>query len=92
MFIFTKMYIKKESESRQSYPWVQCWSVKGNVQVKIGLFCKNISVKSSGRPVDDLQERDDAEAKAKTKEPTEGGDEVDWTHSNAPLQLCERIL
>ena len=67
-------------------------NVDQDCQVKICLFCKNISVKSSGRPVDDLQERDDAEAKAKTKEPTEGGDEVDWTHSNAPLQLCERII
>ena len=28
--------------------------VKENVQVTIGLFCTNISVESSDRPVDDL--------------------------------------
>ena len=61
------------------------------MQDTIGLFCKNISAKSSGRPVDDLKERDDAEAKAETKEPAEGGNEVHWTHSDAPLQLCEKI-
>ena len=58
----------------------------------IGLFCTNISVESSDRPVDDLQERDDAEAKAKAKEAAKGGNEVHWTHSDAPLQLCERYL
>ena len=37
----------------------------------------------------DLDEGDDAEAKAEAKEATKRGNEVHWTHSDAPLQLLK---
>ena len=38
-------------------------------------------------PVHDLDEGDDAEAKAEPKQASEGGDEVNRAHSDAPLKL-----
>ena len=38
-------------------------------------------------PVHNLDEGDDAEAKAESKQASEGGDEVDGAHSDAPLKL-----
>ena len=42
---------------------------------------------ASKNPVDDLKEWDDAESKAKSKEPSKGGNEVHRTHSDASLKL-----
>ena len=42
---------------------------------------------ASKNPVDDLKEWDDAESKAEAKEPSEGGNEVHRTHSDASLKL-----
>ena len=39
-------------------------------------------------PVDDLEEGDEAEAQAKTKEAAKGGDELDQTHPYSALHLC----
>ena len=55
--------------------------------VGLRLLCENISKNASGRPVDDLNERYDTEAKTEAKEATKRGNEVHWTHSDAPLQL-----
>ena len=57
--------------------------------ILLRLLCKNISENASGCPVDDLKERYDAEAKAEAKEATKRGDEVHWTHSDAPLKLLK---
>ena len=40
-----------------------------------------------GEPVDDLKEGGDAESKTEAKEAPQGGEELDWTHSNLPLQF-----
>ena len=39
-------------------------------------------------PVDDLEEGDEAESKAKSKEAAKGRDELDRSHSYSPLHLC----
>ena len=44
-------------------------------------------VDASKDPVDDLEKGDDAESKTETKEPSKGGNEVHWTHSDASLKL-----
>ena len=41
----------------------------------------------NGEPVDNLNERDDAEPKAEAKEPSKGGNELHWSHPDAPLKL-----
>ena len=38
-------------------------------------------------PVHNLDEGDDTEAKAEPKQASEGGDEVNWAHSDAPFKL-----
>ena len=43
---------------------------------------------SDGCPVDNLEEGDEAEAKAKSKEAAKGGDELDRTHPYSALHLC----
>ena len=43
----------------------------------------------NGEPEENLKERDDAEAKAEAKEASQRGNEVHWTHSDAPLQLLK---
>ena len=40
-----------------------------------------------GEPVDDLKEGGDAESKTEAKEAPQGGEELDWTHSDLPLQF-----
>ena len=42
---------------------------------------------TSKKPVDNLQKWDDAESKTEAKEPSKGGNEVNWTHSDASLKL-----
>ena len=72
-----------------------------NIQIKFGAFqvqtdnfssqldlAKQGSENSSTNPVDDLDEGDDAEAKAEAKEPSKGGCKVHRAHPDAPLQLC----
>ena len=49
--------------------------------VEVGL------VDANKKPVDDLNEWDDAESKTEAKEPSEGGNEVDRTHSDASLKF-----
>ena len=39
-------------------------------------------------PVDDLEEGDEAEAKAKSKEAAKWGDELDRSHPYSALHLC----
>ena len=51
------------------------------------LFIHDDLVDASKKPVDDLNEWDDAESKTEAKEPSEGGNEVDRTHSDASLKL-----
>ena len=46
---------------------------------------------TSKKPVDDLQKWDDAESKTEAKEPSEGCNEVDRTHSDASLKLWENV-
>ena len=41
-----------------------------------------------GCPVDDLEEGDEAEAKAKSKEAAKRGDELDRSHPYSALHLC----
>ena len=41
----------------------------------------------SNSPVHNLDEGDDAETKAESKQASEGGDEVNGAHSDAPLKL-----
>ena len=48
---------------------------------------EHIPSESSNSPVHNLDEGDDAEAKAESKEASEGGDEVNGAHSDAPLKL-----
>ena len=45
-----------------------------------------------GCPVDDLEEGDEAEAKAKSKEAAKWGDELDRSHSYSPLHLYHKGL
>ena len=47
---------------------------------------------ADGCPVDDLEEGDEAESKAKSKEAAHQGDELDWTHADSPLHLCKSNL
>ena len=47
-------------------------------------------VDASKKPVDDLNEWDDAETKTKAKEPSKGGNKVNQTHSDASLKLWRR--
>ena len=44
--------------------------------------------KGDGCPVDDLEEGDEAEAKAKSKEAAKRGDELDRSHPYSALHLC----
>ena len=50
-------------------------------------LAKQGSENSSSNPVDDLDEGDDAEAKAEAKESSKGGCKVHRAHPDAPLQL-----
>ena len=40
-----------------------------------------------GEPEDDLKEGGDAESKTEAKEAAQGGEELDWTHADLPLQF-----
>ena len=48
--------------------------------------------KGDGCPVDDLEEGDEAESKAKSKEAAHQGDELNRTHADSPLHLCKSNL
>ena len=48
---------------------------------------ENVSGHPDDDPVENLNEGDDAESKTEAKEPSEGGNKVDRTHSDASLKL-----
>ena len=48
---------------------------------------EHIPSEPSNSPVHNLDEGDDAEAKAESKQASEGGDEVNRAHSDAPFKL-----
>ena len=50
--------------------------------------CK-VPAESEGEPVDDLDNRDKADSKAETAEPSEIGDEVKPRHLGGALKLCK---
>ena len=50
---------------------------------------EHIPGEPSNSPVHNLDEGDDAEAKAEPKQASERGDEVDGAHSDAPFKLWE---
>ena len=50
--------------------------------------CK-VPAESDGEPVDDLDNRDKADSKAKTAEPSKVGDEVEPRHLGGALKLCK---
>ena len=52
---------------------------------------KNVPADSGEYPVEDLQERYDAEAKTQAKKSPKGSNKVDRTHSDPSLKLCEYI-
>ena len=52
------------------------------------LNCK-VPAESDGEPVDDLDNRDKADSKAETAEPSEAGDEVEPRHLGGALKLCK---
>ena len=41
----------------------------------------------NGEPVDDLKEGGDAKSKTEAKEASQGGEELNWTHSDLSLQF-----
>ena len=47
-----------------------------------------VPAESDGEPVDDLDNRDKADSKAKTAEPSKAGDEVKPSHLGGALKLC----
>ena len=51
--------------------------------------CK-VPAESDGEPVDDLDNRDKADSKAETAEPSEAGDEVKPSHLGGALKLCNK--
>ena len=70
-----------------------CWSIQCfrifftdiSHHVEVGLVYAN------KKPVDDLNEWDDAESKTEAKEPSKGGNKVHRTHSDASLKLKQDI-
>ena len=50
--------------------------------------CK-VPAESDGEPVDDLNNRDKADSKAETAEPSEARDEVKPRHLGRALKLCK---
>ena len=50
---------------------------------------KNVPADSGEYPVEDLQKGDDTESETQAKKSSEGSDEVDGTHSDPSLKLCE---
>ena len=51
-----------------------------------------VPAKSDGEPVDDLDNRDKADSKAETAEPSEAGDEVKPRHLGRALKLCNKRM
>ena len=47
-----------------------------------------VPAQSDREPVDDLDNRDKADSKAETAEPSEAGDEVEPRHLGRALELC----
>ena len=48
-----------------------------------------VPAESYGKPVDDLDNRDKADSKAETAEPSKAGDEVEPRHLGGALKLCK---
>ena len=48
-----------------------------------------VPAESDGEPVDDLNNRDKADSKAETAEPSKAGDEVEPRHLGGALKLCK---
>ena len=48
-----------------------------------------VPAESDGKPVDELDNRDKADSKAKTAKPSEAGDEVEPRHLGGALKLCK---
>ena len=47
-----------------------------------------VPAKSDREPVDDLDNRDKADSKAKSAKPSEAGDEIEPRHLGGTLELC----
>ena len=53
----------------------------------LSLTEEHVSGEPGNSPVHNLDEGDDAETKAESKQASKGGDEVNGAHSDAPLKL-----
>ena len=49
-----------------------------------------VPAESDGKPVEQLDNRDKADSKAKTAKPSEAGDEVKPSHLGGALKLCNK--
>ena len=63
---------------------VQCWN-----SVSYEDVWSKVPAEPDGEPVDDLDNRDKADSKAETAEPSKAGDEVKPRHLGGALKLCK---